>query len=68
MVISRSKHTEKSRIPQGSAEKPAQPNKINANTPFDFQGHADSAIMPTLANLLFCPPLLALHSGLYRSA
>ena len=38
MVISRSKHTRKPRIPQASAERPFQPNKINANTTFDFEG------------------------------
>src|SRR5260370_742593 len=38
MVISRSKHTRKPRIPQASPERPLQPNKINANTTFDFSG------------------------------
>src|SRR6266851_8530725 len=38
MVISRSKHTRKPRVPQASAERPSQPNKINANTTFDFEG------------------------------
>ena len=36
MVISRSKHTRKPRIPQAFPERPFQPNKINANTTFDF--------------------------------
>jgi lysozyme family protein len=48
MVISRSKHTRKPRVPQASPERPFQPNKINANTTFDFEGHAESRIMPTL--------------------
>jgi hypothetical protein len=38
MVISRSKHTRKPRLPQASPERSSQPNKINANTPFDFEG------------------------------
>ena len=38
MVISRAKHTRKPRIPQASAERPFQPNKITANTTFDFEG------------------------------
>jgi hypothetical protein len=38
MVISRSKHTRKRRIPQASPERPFQPNKINANMTFDFEG------------------------------
>jgi len=38
MVISRSKHTRKPRVPQASPERPFQPNKINANTTFDFEG------------------------------
>jgi Transposase DDE domain group 1 len=37
MVISSSKHSRKTRVTQASQEKPSQPNKINANTHFDFQ-------------------------------
>jgi Transposase DDE domain group 1 len=38
MVIDSSKHTRKTPVPQASAEVVSQPNKINANTPFDFTG------------------------------
>ena len=41
MVIGSSKHTVKTPVPQASrelAELASKPNKINANTPYDFQG------------------------------
>ena len=44
MVISRSKHTLKPRVPQASSERPFQPNKINANTTFDFEGKEFNAL------------------------
>jgi hypothetical protein len=36
MVIDSAKHTRKTPVPQGSLESPSEPNKIAANTPFDF--------------------------------
>jgi Transposase DDE domain group 1 len=38
MVISSSKHTGKTPVPQASRESASKPNKINANTPYDFEG------------------------------
>ncbi len=38
MVISSSKHTCKTPVRQASPERASQPNKINANTHFDFEG------------------------------
>ena len=38
MVIDSSKHTCKTPVPQASRELACQPNKINANTPYDFEG------------------------------
>jgi hypothetical protein len=38
MVIDSSKHTCKTPVPQASRELASQPNKINANTPYDFEG------------------------------
>jgi Transposase DDE domain group 1 len=38
MVINSSKHTRKTPVPQASSEVASQPNKINANTFFDFRG------------------------------
>jgi Transposase DDE domain group 1 len=38
MVIDSSKHTCKTPVPQASRELAAKPNKINANTPYDFEG------------------------------
>jgi hypothetical protein len=36
MVIDSAKHTRKTPVPQGSPESASEPNKIAANTPFDF--------------------------------
>jgi hypothetical protein len=47
MVIDKKKHSDKPRLNQGSSAAIAEPNKIAASTHFDFQGHADSPIMPT---------------------
>jgi Transposase DDE domain group 1 len=38
MVIVKSKHTRRPPVPQGSEEVIAEPNKIAANTPFNFSG------------------------------
>jgi len=38
MVMNRSKHTGRSPVPQGSRKSYSEPNKIAANTPFDFSG------------------------------
>jgi len=38
MVINRSKHTRRPPVPQGSRKSYSEPNKIGANTPFDFSG------------------------------
>jgi len=38
MVITSSKHTCKRPVPQASQELDSKPNKINANTPYDFSG------------------------------
>ena len=38
MVTDSSKHTRRTPVPQGSSELASRPNKIAANTPFDFAG------------------------------
>jgi hypothetical protein len=38
MVIDSSKHTRRKPVPQGSRELASEPNKIAANTPFNFSG------------------------------
>ena len=38
MVINRSQHTRRPPVPQGSGKPYPEPNKIAANTPFDFSG------------------------------
>ena len=38
MVIVKSKHTRRLPVPQGSEEVISEPNKIAANTPFNFSG------------------------------
>jgi Transposase DDE domain group 1 len=38
MVIDISKHTGKTPVPQASRNLASKPNKINANTPYDFEG------------------------------
>jgi hypothetical protein len=38
MVIDISKHTGKTPIPQASRDVASKPNKINANTAYDFEG------------------------------
>ena len=38
MVINRSKHTRRPPLPQGSRKSYSEPNKITANTTFDFSG------------------------------
>ena len=38
MVINQSKHTRRLPVPQGSRKSYSEPNKIAANTPFDFFG------------------------------
>ena len=38
MVIVNGKHTRGMRVPQGCPESPSEPNKIGANTPYDFSG------------------------------
>jgi hypothetical protein len=38
MVIDSSKHTRKTPVRQASPAESSQPNKINANTHFDFEG------------------------------
>ena len=38
MVINRSKHTRRPPVPQGFRKSYSEPNKIAANTPFDFSG------------------------------
>jgi hypothetical protein len=51
MVIDKKKHSDKPGRNQGSSAAIAEPNKIAASTHFDFQGHADSPIMPTLCRV-----------------
>ena len=38
MVTDRSQHTRRMPVPQGPRELASEPNKITANTPFDFSG------------------------------
>ncbi|PYY06076.1 MAG: hypothetical protein DMG69_24735, partial [Acidobacteria bacterium] len=38
MVINQSKHTRRLPVPQGSGKSYSEPNKIAANTLFDFSG------------------------------
>ena len=38
MVTNRKKHTEKTPVTQGPEERKSEPNKINASTPYDFDG------------------------------
>src|SRR5882672_8615700 len=38
MVINKKKHSDKDRAKQGAGEVTAEPNKIGASTPYDFEG------------------------------